>query len=122
MITFKEWLQREMASFMLPDTVKVKVPTREGDDIMVAVDMYFERPPRDIDKVSGTVMNQGSKFVAKVPFGNAYFVYNGLDGPEHRLVSRRDAEELSKGEHNLLPDDWWKKAMIIGSDMQQVKV
>ena len=118
---FKQWLQKEMASFMLPDTVRIMVPTKDHDEKMIAVDMYFEKQPQDIDKVSGTVMNQGSKFVAKVPYGNKYFVYNGLDGALERLVNKEEAEELIRGEHNLLPDTWWKKAMIIGSDMQPVE-
>ena len=121
-MNFKEWLKKEMASFMFPDTVSIMVPTHDDMEQAIAVDMFFERPPQNIDKISGTVMNQGSKFVAKVPFGNKYFVYNGLDGALNHLVSKQEAEELAKGEHNILPEDWWKKAMIIGQDMQPINV
>jgi len=121
-MNFKQWLKNEMASFMLPETVKIMVPIHDDINQVIAVDMLFEKPPKDIDKVSDTVMNQGSKFVAKVPFGNKYFAYNGLDGVLNHLISKEEAEELSRGEYNFLPNDWWKKAMLIGTDMQQLNV
>lgn len=119
---FKDWLQKEMASFMLPDTFQIMVPSHDDMEQAIAVDMLFEKQPQNIDKVSDTVMNQGSKFVAKVPFGNKYFVYNGLAGVSDKLISKQEAEILALKDHNMLPEDWYKKAMLIGTDMQPINV
>jgi hypothetical protein len=37
-------------------------------------------------------------------------------------ISKEEAKELEQGEYNLLDDNWWKKAMVIGSDMQPLNV
>lgn len=121
-MNFKEWLKKEMASFMVPDSLHLTVPIGDNLEKVIGVDMFFEKDPKTIDKFSNTVMNQGSKFIAKVPHGNKYFVYNGIDGISDHLISKDEAEELEQGEYNLLDDNWWKKAMVIGSDMQPLNV
>lgn len=121
-MNFKEWLKKEMASFMIPDNLHLTVPIGDNLEKVIGVDMFFEKEPKTIDKFNNTVMNQGSKFIAKVPHGNKYFVYNGLDGISDRLISKEEAKELEQGEYNLLDNNWWKKAMVIGSDMQPLNV
>ena len=120
---FKEWLKKEMASFMIPNSLQITVPIGDNIEKVIGVDMLFEKDPKTIDKFSfrKNVMNQGSKFIAKVPYGSKYFVYNGFNGISDHLISKEKAKELEQ-EYNILDDNWWKKAMVIGSDMEQLNL
>ena len=56
-------------------------------------------------------MNQGSKFVAKIPNSNNYISYNGHG--ESSLISYIEAQELINKGYEVLPDDWWEKANLL---------
>jgi hypothetical protein len=94
----------EMASFTLPHSINI-----DGEKVQ-AIDMQFELSPKTLDK-NGKVMNQGSKFIAKMPNSSDYLVYNG-EG--YSIFADRDNlyNLLEKG-YELIPKDWWKKARFI---------
>ena len=103
MIKFKDFFY-EMASFSLPR--KIEIFGKEYS----AVDMQFELPLKTLDK-NGNVMNQGSKFFAKVPNSGKYLVY---DGKGYSQFSSSNKEEvLLKLGYERVPDDWYKKASFI---------
>ena len=73
--------------------------------------MMFEKEPTTYNK-DGKVMNQGSKFIARVPDAGEYLAYNG--GGDAFFVDSEKAEELLKDEgYEEIPDTWWKKARFI---------
>jgi len=105
--SFKEWLNiNEMAAFSFP--FKLKIKGQEYD----LVDMKFEDEPKTIDR-NGRVMNQGSKFFAKVPDSNEYIAYDGK-GYSQVLVASELAGLIDKG-YEKLPDDWHLKAKFIAN-------
>jgi len=102
-MNFKNFI--EMASFTLPKLIKI------DDKKYGAVDMMFEKEPTTYNK-DGKVMNQGSKFIARVPDAGEYLAYNG--GGDAFFVDSEKAEELLKDEgYEEIPDTWWKKARFI---------
>lgn len=102
-MNFKNYI--EMASFTLPKLIKI------DDKRYNAIDMMFEKEPTTYNK-DGKVMNQGSKFIARVPDAGEYLAYNG--GGDAFFVDSKKAEELvsDKGYEDI-PDTWWKKARFI---------
>lgn len=93
-----------MASFTLPK--KISVFGKEYD----AVDMQFEKEPKTLDK-NGHVMNQGSKFFAKLPDSNNYIVYDGKGYSQ--FSSPNKVEILLKLGYEEVPEGWHKKAAFI---------
>jgi hypothetical protein len=94
----------EMASFTLPHPIVI------DGEYVTAVDMQFEKYPRTIND-SGKVMNQGSKFVAKIPNSSDYIVYDGAGNSN--FINKNDIiEYITKG-FNKISGDWWKKAFFI---------
>ncbi len=114
MKNFSEWLKKEnfnswknlfeMASFSLPYSIEIK-----GKEYSL-VDMQFELEPKTLD-VDGKVMNQGSKFIAKIPDSANYLVYNGEGYSD--IVSGPDAIRLYELGYQRIPDNWHKKARFI---------
>lgn len=102
MKTFKEYL--EMASFSLPR--RISIFGNKYD----AIDMQFEKDPKTLDK-NGHVMNQGSKFFAKVPDSDSYIVYDGEGYSQ--FSSPNKVEILLKLGYEEVPEDWYKKAAFI---------
>jgi hypothetical protein len=99
---FKKWF--EMASFTLPDSIKI------GDKKFGAIDMQFELHPKTLNR-DGTVMNQGSKFLAKIPVSKNYI---GYDGQGYAFfVSAGKIESLIKSGYTKIPDNWWHKARFL---------
>lgn len=101
-MNFKEFL--EMASFTLPQVIDLN-----GDKID-AVDMQFELPPRTIDK-NGKTMNQGSRFIARMPNSNNYLAYDGKG--YSFFISKQEMFDLLSQGYEKIPNDWWKKARFI---------
>lgn len=102
MKTFKEYI--EMASFSLPR--KISIFGKEFN----AIDMQFEKEPKTLDK-NGHVMNQGSKFFAKLPDSNNYIVYDGKGYSQFSSPNKIDI--LLKLGFYEDPEDWYKKADFI---------
>ena len=103
MINFKEFL--EMASFTLPQNIKIK------NQDYVAVDMMFEKDPRTLNK-NGKIMNQWSKFIAKIPNAKKYLSYDGQG--EARIIPNKEAKILEiEKEYEKIPNNWLKKARFI---------
>ena len=98
---FREYL--EMASFTLPHKLKI------GHNIVSAVDMQFEKAPATVDS-TGHVMNQGSKFIAKVPRSSDYISYDGQGSSE--FVKKDNLLDYIRDGYHKIPDNWWKKAKI----------
>ena len=122
---FKKWLRNEMAWFTVPDEINIKVPYKDGGLMPVKmVDMLFEKNPElHRDKVSGSTMNQGSKFVAPIPNSDRYLAYHGnRGGISSQTISKKEAMDLSKGEYNVLPEEWYEKALLIGPDDNQINL
>jgi len=95
----------EMASFTLPEVINF-----DGNKVG-SVDMQFELPPKTIDK-NGRVMNQGSKFIAKMPNSNSYLAYDGK-GYSY-FINKKDAVDLLiSHEYEKIPNNWWEKAIFI---------
>jgi hypothetical protein len=101
---------KEMASFSLPIDVK--------DKKYSAIDMQFELEPKTLDK-DGHVMNQGSKFLAKIPDSNNYIVYDGRGYA--RLASHSEVQLLLNMGYDIISDDWYKKANLIENYQGQHK-
>lgn len=102
---FREYL--EMASFILPHKLRI------GDSVVSAVDMQFEKHPATINS-DGRVMNQGSKFIAKVPQSPDYLSYDG-QGSSEFVKKDNLIDYIKKGFHKI-PDNWWKKANFITNE------
>lgn len=102
-MNFRRFFQ-EMASFSLPRTIKIKGDNYNG------IDMMFEKEPKTLDR-SGRIMNQGSKFFAKLPDQNRYIVYDGKGFAQ--FSSPNKIEILSKLGYEQIPDDWHLKANFI---------
>lgn len=94
----------EMASFTLPYPIVV------DGEVVDAVDMQFEKYPPTLND-SGRVMNQGSRFVARLPDGSAYLVYDGSGGAS--FVS--DISDYIRLGFERVVGNWWKKAFFIKS-------
>jgi hypothetical protein len=101
-MNFRNFL--EMASFTLPHFINL-----DGEKIN-AIDMQFELSPKTINK-NGKTMNQGSKFIAKMPNSNNYLAY---DGKGYSFFTNKDEiiELLVQG-YEKIPNDWWQKARFI---------
>lgn len=99
---FKKWF--EMASFTLPVPLKIK------NKKIHAIDMQFELDPVTLNK-NGRVMNQGSKFLAKIPDSNNFIGYDG-DGYSF-LVSKDKALKLMALDYEKIPNDWYFKARFL---------
>jgi hypothetical protein len=108
MKSFADWLKTknlfEMASFSLPYKIEIK-----GKEYSL-VDMQFELEPKTLDQ-NGNVMNQGSKFIARLPDSKKYLVYNGEGYSD--ILSAQDATSLYKIGYQKIPDNWHKKARFI---------
>ena len=114
MKNFNSWLKTEhfdswkdlfeMASFSLPHPIQI------GGKEYSLIDMQFELEPRTLD-INGHVMNQGSKFVAKIPEGSNYLVYNGEGYSD--VVSAQEAMDLQELGYKRIPDNWFRKARFI---------
>ena len=102
---FREYL--EMASFTLPHKLKI------GHNIVSAVDMQFEKAPATVDS-TGHVMNQGSKFIAKVPRSSDYISYDGQGSSE--FVKKDNLLDYIRDGYHKIPDNWWKKANFITNE------
>lgn len=94
----------EMASFTLPHPIKI------GDDYVTAVDMQFEKDPPTINDF-GRVMNQGSKFVAKIPNSSDYLVYDGAGGSD--VINKKNIFDYIETGFSRIGRDWWKKAFFV---------
>lgn len=103
MLSFKEFFQ-EMASFSLPRKINV------GGNEYSGIDMQFEIEPKTLDR-NGNVMNQGSKFFAKLPDSNNYLVYDGHGYSQFSSPSKEDI--LIKMGYEKVPDGWHNKAVFI---------
>lgn len=101
--SFKDFFN-EMASFSLPSRIKIN-----GKEHSL-VDMQFELEPKTLDR-NGRVMNQGSKFFAKIPESDRYLVYDGKG--YSTTYSPSKIELLSKMGYEAVPDDWYKKARFV---------
>ena len=115
---FKEWLLKEMAHFTVPNNLNVQIPHNNKLEKVIAFDMRFELPPAVLDKNSGKVMNQGSKFIAKIPLTSYYLVYNGLEGILPKLVNKNKIKDLIEAGYNLLDNNWWRRALKIGNNWE----
>lgn len=114
MKNFTNWLKKEhfdswkdlfeMASFSLPHSINIK-----GKEYSL-VDMQFELEPKTLD-LNGNVMNQGSKFFAKIPDSSEYLVYNGEGYSD--IVNVQDAMRLQELGYQRIPDNWYRKARFI---------
>ncbi len=93
-----------MASFTLPHPIVI------DGEYVTAIDMQFEKYPRTIND-SGRVMNQGSKFVAKIPDSSDYIVYDGA-GNSNFINKENIIEYITKG-FSKIGSDWWKKAFFV---------
>lgn len=101
-MNFKQYV--EMASFTLPQPIELN--GRLAD----AVDMQFELHPKTKDQ-NGKIMNQGSKFVAKMPNSKLYLAY---DGEGYSFFANQDEIfELLASNYSKIPNDWWKKARFV---------
>ena len=105
-MTFRQYL--EMASFTLPQKVKI------GNDVVSAVDMQFEKYPQTRNE-DGKVLNQGSKFIAKIPESSKYLVYNGEGFSE--IVDQENVLDFIKKGFQKISNGWWKKALFIKNEM-----
>lgn len=103
MAEFKDFFY-EMASFSLPNKIII------GDKEYDAIDMKFEDEPKTLDRY-GHVMNQGSKFFAKLPNKNRYIVYDGEGYSQ--FFSPNKIEILLKLGYEEVPDNWYEKAIFI---------
>jgi len=103
MMTFKQFFY-EMASFSLPRKIELF-----GKDYS-AIDMKFEIPPKTLDR-NGMVMNQGSKFFARIPHTDKYIVYDGAGYTQFSSPNKEDI--LLRLGYERVPDDWYKKADFI---------
>ena len=99
---FKKWL--EMASFTLPAFIKIK------NKKINAIDMQFELEPATLNR-HGRVMNQGSKFVAKLPDNDNFIGYDG-DGYAF-FVPKEKALKLLTLDYERIPNNWWTKARFL---------
>ena len=125
-MNFKKWLTiSEMASFTVPPQLDFDIPCdrwKQQDGCKVrGIDMRFEDPPQVLDK-NGKPMNQGSKFVAKLPNEDTYIVYHGMMGLDDKKFSQPEAEALAAGEYTMLPKDWWVRAEPLGVDWEPIRV
>lgn len=102
-MNFKQFF-REMASFSLPRKININ-----GKDY-VGIDMMFEKEPKTLDK-NGKVMNQGSKFFAKLPDQEKYVVYDGKGYSQ--FSSPKKIEIFTKLGYEKVPDNWHEKANMI---------
>jgi len=93
-----------MASFTLPHPIKI------DGEYVTAIDMQFEKLPRTRND-SGKVMNQGSKFVAKIPNSSDYIVYDGAGNSD--FVSENDIIRYTEEGFSKIVGEWWKKAFFI---------
>jgi hypothetical protein len=100
---FKSWF--EMASFTLPNSIKIN-----GQNYS-AIDMQFELDPKTVNK-DGKVMNQGSKFVARFPFEDKYLIYDG-QGNAGVFPKKQALRVLEDEEYEKIPDNWWVKAKFL---------
>lgn len=99
---FKKWL--EMASFTLPVPLKIK------NKKVNAIDMQFELEPITLNK-TGRVMNQGSKFLAKIPGSDNFIGYDG-DGYSF-LIPKEKALKLLTLDYERVPNNWHFKARFL---------
>jgi hypothetical protein len=99
---FKDYY--EMASFTLPRKIHIK------DADVNAIDMQFELGRPTVNKY-GKVMNQGSKFLAKIPDSEMYLTYDPDSGAN--FINTNDVEYFLQNGYEEIPDDWWKKARFI---------
>lgn len=114
MNNFLDWLKKEkfdtwknlfeMASFSLPHSIEIK-----GKKYSL-VDMQFELEPKTLDS-DGNVMNQGSKFVAKIPGSSNYIAYDGEGYSD--ILSQQEVVRLYEIGYRRIPDNWYKKARFI---------
>lgn len=101
-MNFKQYF--EMASFTLPHSIEIN-----GEDVD-AIDMQFEIYPPTKNK-NGKIMNQGSKFIAKIPQQNKYIAYDGKGLA--KFVQPKDIPELAIDNYEKIPNGWWLKARLL---------
>ena len=101
-IAFRRYF--EMASFSFPHDLRI------GDDLVSSVDMRFEKIPSTVN-ADGKVMNQGSKFIAKLPGHDDYIAYDGAGVCE--FVVHDDVLDYIHRGFLLLGNNWWKKAVFL---------
>ena len=101
-IAFRRYF--EMASFSFPHDLRI------GDDLVSSVDMQFEKSPSTVN-ADGKVMNQGSKFIAKLPGHDDYIAYDGAGVCE--FVAPDDASNYIHRGFLLLGNNWWRKAVFL---------
>jgi hypothetical protein len=102
-LKFKNWF--EMASSTLPIPIEIK-----GEKYR-AIDMQFELDPPTLNR-EGKVMNQGSKFIARMPFTKDYLSYDGKGMAD--IISKKHALWLLKNnQYEKIPDNWWIKARFL---------
>lgn len=96
----------EMASFSLPNPIEI-----DGKYVTL-VDMQFEKDPRTIND-SGKVMNNGSKFFAKMPGKDAedYLAYDGAG--MSKFISEKDIPRYKTLGFIEIAREWFKKAIFV---------
>lgn len=102
MINFKQYF--EMASFTLPYSIEI------NGVYVDAIDMQFEISPPTKNK-NGKTMNQGSKFIAKIPDKDKYIAYDGKGSAT--FVKQKDMPQLAMDNYEKIPEDWWVKARLL---------
>ena len=60
---------------------------------------------------NGKTMNQGSRFVARMPNSNNYLAYDGKG--YSFFISKQEMFDLLSQGYEKIPNDWWKKARFI---------
>ncbi len=101
-MNFKQYF--EMASFTLPHPIKVN-----GEHID-AIDMQFEIYPPTKNK-EGKTMNQGSRFIARLPGKNKYIAYDGKGTSQ--FINKSDLPEFMMNSYEIIPNNWWYKARML---------
>ena len=120
-MNFTEWLYlNEMAYFTVPDGIDLEVPCDDGTCKPYMIDMRFEDPPAVIDKATGKPMGQWSKFMGKIPSSGKYFVYDGTWGLRTKPIPEDRIYNMEKNGYNLLDDDWWERAILVGHDGEMI--
>jgi hypothetical protein len=58
-------------------------------------------------------MNQGSKFIAKIPNSIHYLTYDGRG--ESSFVEKEEALHMLEKGYQKIPSNWWKKANFLSN-------
>ena len=101
-MNFKQYF--EMASFTLPHPIEI------NGELVDAIDMQFEIYP-PTKNTNGKTMNQGSKFIAKIPNKNKYIAYDGKG--ISKFIKKDQIPKFSLQNYETVPKNWWLKARLL---------